>query len=240
MPQLHIDDTKHSGLAITFEQQPIVASAGQSVVGYELLYRGLRPAHWPVVDQVVLRYLKAYSGVRPTFFVNLSNETVLTEDLASYLSPAYRANTVFELTETITDAIEYRDVANRINSFTKQGIRFAIDDFGSGLDGLHRYAALDELAYVKLDRDFLRQAAASSKTGHIVELLVREWERTNTLTIAEGIETPFDLRFATNLGVQMLQGYLIDDLHQGHSARPGPVQAGSCSRGRLAVVASIK
>lgn len=219
MLQLTVDDTERSGMAITFEMQPILTNPRMALRGYELLYRGPRPAHWPTVDTVLLNYIKNHVGARPTLFVNLANETILTEDLAAYVAPAKRATTYIELTETITDALEYKDVAKRVNDLAAQGLRFAIDDFGSGLDGLHRHAALTEVAFVKLDRIFLQQASENPTTARIVASLVAEWARSNTLTIAEGIETADDLAFANRLGVQLVQGFLIDDIH-----RDAPVQ----------------
>lgn len=221
MRHLNIDDSARTGLSITFEMQPIVGAPTMRPYGYELLYRGPRPVHWPLVDKVLLNYLLQRPEHYPTLFINLSNETVLKEDLTQYVQLAHRANTYFELTEAITEAHAYRDVAQRINAFTAEGLRFAIDDFGSGLDGLHRHAALAEVAFVKLDRLFLRQAQANPTTRRIIELLVDEWNAANTSTIAEGIETRADLEFAMQLGVQMFQGYFIDALHA-DSVSPTP------------------
>jgi EAL domain-containing protein (putative c-di-GMP-specific phosphodiesterase class I) len=214
MIQLNIDDTEHSGLAVKFEMQPILVNPNMSLSGYELLYRGPRPANWPAVDKVLLNYVKRHPGRRPTLFINLSNETILTEDLAAYIPANSRATTYIELTESLDGGHEYHEVAKRVNTFAAQGIRFALDDFGSGLDGLHRHAALNQVSYVKLDRLFLRQAAENPTTRRIVEMLIAEWARSNTLAVAEGIENPHDLAFASKLGVQLVQGFFIDDIHQ--------------------------
>lgn len=221
MRQLHIDDSARSGLSITFDLQPIVGAPTMRPYGYELLYRGPRPVHWPLVDQVVLNYLRHHAGQRPTLFINLANETVLREDLTRYVHMDNRNNTYFELTEAINDSHAYADVAQRINAFTAEGLRFAIDDFGSGLDGLHRHAALAEISFVKLDRLFLRQAQVNPTTRRIIELLVKEWAGANTSTIAEGIETRADLEFAMQLGVQMYQGFFVDALHKAAQSSGG-------------------
>lgn len=220
MQRLSIAAGSASGLTMSFEMQPILLSQTHTAFAYELLYRGPRPVHWPSVDMALLNYIREQRGVQPVLFINLSNETVLTENLLSYVPADRRNRTIFELTETITDADEYREIAKRVNSFTAQGMRFAIDDFGSGFDGLHRYAALDEVAFVKLDRLFLKSAVQSPVTRRILQLLTDEWNRAGTLIIAEGIEAAEELAFAKSIGVNMLQGFLIDTIHQStlHSA----------------------
>lgn len=221
MRHFHIDDTEQSGLSIMFELQPIVGAPTMHPYGYELLYRGPRPVHWPVVDGVILNYLRRRpAGPGPTLFVNLSNETLLSHDLADYVQLSHRNNTYFELTETLAVPHDYRDISRRVNSFTAEGLRFAIDDFGSGLDGLHRYSSLAEVAFVKLDRVFLQQARMNPTARRIVEALVREWSSANTSTIAEGIESRADLEFAMHLGVQMFQGYFIDAHHPARNDLP--------------------
>jgi EAL domain-containing protein (putative c-di-GMP-specific phosphodiesterase class I) len=220
MPQLNIDDTKRSGLAVPFEMQPILTNPGMALHSYELLYRGPRPASWPVVDMVLLNYIKTHLHQQATLFINLSNETILAQDLAAYIPPCKRSSVYIELSESMDAGIDYHDIAQRVNAFTNQGIRFAIDDFGSGLDGLHRYAALKNVAVVKLDRLFLRQAAGHPTSRRILELLIAEWSRSHTVTVAEGVENVADLAFASSLGVQMVQGFHIDDIHAGRVQEP--------------------
>ena len=225
MQLLHINDTFSTGLSVNFAMQPIIGVPTMRPYGYELLYRGPRPVHWPLVDRVLLNYLAGNTRPRPALFINLSNETVLTEDLTKYVHAGARSNTYFELTEAVSDLYEYREVSRRVNAFTAEGIRFAIDDFGGGLDGLQRHAALHEIAFVKLDRLFMQLAKTNATTRRIVEMLVKEWTTANTSTIAEGIETRDDLEFAMRLGVQMFQGFFVDALLRSPTSTSQPIQA---------------
>lgn len=202
---------------IKFEMQPILANPTMIMCGYELLCRSANLHDWITIDKSLLNYLKNQKGNRPTLFINLTNETILTEDLSKYIPAEKRATTYIELTETFTDNLIYKDIAKRINKFSKLGLRFALDDFGSGFDGLHRYASLAAmtLSYIKFDRVFLQHAVLDETTQRIIKLLIREWASCNITTIAEGVEKASDLLFARNLGVQAVQGYFIDDIYRG-------------------------
>ncbi len=90
----------------------------------------------------------------------------------------------------------------------ERGIRFALDDVGSGYAGL---AALALLApdYVKVDMAIVRDCHRDSAKQAVISALVRYAQRSGAAVIAEGVETPEEHETVRGLGVDLIQGFLI-------------------------------
>jgi EAL domain-containing protein (putative c-di-GMP-specific phosphodiesterase class I) len=89
-----------------------------------------------------------------------------------------------------------------------RGIRFALDDVGAGYAGL---AALALLApdFVKVDMAIVRDCDRDDAKQAVVAALVQYAQRAEATVIAEGVETDRELRVLCDLGVGLVQGFLI-------------------------------
>ena len=93
--------------------------------------------------------------------------------------------------------------------FARLGFGVAVDDFGTGASNRRRVLALAP-DYVKLDRSYLAAAGATAR------FLDRARGYTTSLIdagigiVAEGVETPYDVDSAGQLGAGLMQGFLID------------------------------
>src|SRR5581483_6856005 len=94
-----------------------------------------------------------------------------------------------------------------------RGMTLAVDDFGAGAANMRHVDAL-EPGYLKLDRTLVADIAADPRKSAMVEALVRYAWRTDSLLVAEGVETTDDLEHLRKLGVSLVQGYVL--------ARPQP------------------
>ena len=92
------------------------------------------------------------------------------------------------------------------------GVRVAADDVGAGNAGL-RLLSLFRFDVVKIDLSLV-QGTRQDQTMSILTSLVQMADRWGALTIAEGVETPAQLRTIRRLGIAAGQGYLL--------GRPGP------------------
>jgi EAL domain-containing protein (putative c-di-GMP-specific phosphodiesterase class I) len=95
---------------------------------------------------------------------------------------------------------------------SRNDARLVVDDFGAGYSNLKRVAEL-EPAVVKLDRELVRGLHQSQRQQALVAYVVRLCNALGARVVAEGIETPGELRAARDCGVDYGQGYLL--------ARPG-------------------
>ena len=94
-----------------------------------------------------------------------------------------------------------------LEAYREQGAGVALDDVGSGNTAI-RY--IDELEpdYVKLDRELLRRAVETGE-GSMYEGLVGHCRALGIRVIAEGLETAEELAYCRELGVDLVQGYLV-------------------------------
>jgi EAL domain-containing protein (putative c-di-GMP-specific phosphodiesterase class I) len=122
---------------------------------------------------------------------------------------------VFEITETAL--IEETDVAVSLAERLRQlGCRFALDDFGSGYGGFHYLKHLP-MDFLKIEREFIRDAATSEADQHVIHAIVGLAHGFGLQTIAEGVEDQETLDLLRELGVDHAQGF--------HLGRPAPLTA---------------
>jgi EAL domain-containing protein (putative c-di-GMP-specific phosphodiesterase class I) len=87
-------------------------------------------------------------------------------------------------------------------------IKLAIDSFGMSYDEMLRYSELpfDE---IKIDRSFICNCDRDALNAGLCELIVDFCHRYRTKAVAEGVETPGELRTLRKMGCDMAQGYLL-------------------------------
>lgn len=197
---------------LAFELQPIVDARTLVVFGHELLYRGILPQRWQTVDFAVLTALRDLPTTAQALFINLCNESVLEYSILDFVPTSKRATTIFELSEAFIARDEMLSVAQRVNTLTHAGLKFALDDFGNGLDGLLRLSVLEHIAIIKLDRVFLQTTRLNRSSQKSLLALIGMWHSRGIKVVAEGIENNSELAFARLMGADYLQGFLIDDL----------------------------
>lgn len=114
---------------------------------------------------------------------------------------------IVELSEFTQNHDLYR-ASDILKKFKANGIRIAIDDFGSGNTGL---ATLLEFEFdlIKTDQLMLRSAMQHSRTKLLMSKLIELTDDLKIPCIIEGVESLEDLSFANDLGGQFIQGYLL-------------------------------
>jgi diguanylate cyclase (GGDEF)-like protein len=142
-------------------------------------------------------------------FVNIHPQDLNDEQLLgaeAYLLP-WASRVVLEVTET--EAIrDYPRARARIAALREQGFRIALDDLGSGYSSLNLLAQL-EPDIVKLDMELVRGIEREGRTRRLVQHLIEFCRGEGFVTVAEGIETDAELAVVTELGVDLVQGYLL-------------------------------
>ncbi|MGI4876079.1 MAG: EAL domain-containing protein [Janthinobacterium lividum] len=226
----------HDGTALPFgftmAFQPIVDIEAGVVWAYEALVRGVagEPAG-TILDQVeptmVYRFdqacrVKAVELASALFppaaniklSINFMPNAVYEPNacIRATLAAATRCgfdprNLMFEFTENekMRDVDHVRRI---ISSYRAQGFTTAIDDFGSGYAGLGLLAELRP-DVLKIDTALVRGIDHSATRRTIVAAIVAMAAGLGILPLAEGIETPGELKALQSLGVRLYQGFLI-------------------------------
>jgi len=117
-------------------------------------------------------------------------------------------NIILEISEleALHDVESRLDIANR---WRKWGYKFAIDDFGAGFISLPFIARLIP-EYIKIDRSTILQAVSTPQfreflSGMVVAL--KSYARDGI--IVEGIETEKELEVTKEVGIHLVQGFLL-------------------------------
>lgn len=213
--------------------QPIVSLAERRILGYEALTRGPSnsPLHSPLSLFAVARQAGRLSELELAcresacrrfaeqsldgkLFLNISPESLLepshppgrTLQLLQRYGIAPK-NVVIELTEqTPTDDFEL--LYNALHHYRDMGFSIALDDLGAGYSSLRLWSELRP-DYVKIDRHFIDGIHQDAVKREFVGSMLQMAKASRAVVIAEGIELQEELAVLIDMGVDLVQGYLL-------------------------------
>ncbi len=173
------------------------------------------------IETGINTFSKSNNNGSALLFINILPSTLLQSDFFMFIdgilneSGYSKDRLVFELSENAAESTQwgFPELKGVISKFRNQGVRFAIDDVGSGIACNQKIIEF-EPEFVKLDKYFgmgLSQSRLKQMTVESYAFLCKE----NSMLILEGIETEEDLQLAKTLGVNLGQGY--------HLGKPGPL-----------------
>jgi EAL domain-containing protein (putative c-di-GMP-specific phosphodiesterase class I) len=87
------------------------------------------------------------------------------------------------------------------------GFRLAVDDIGAGYSGLSSFTELTP-EVVKIDISLIRDVHKSTLKQRTIRALCRLCHDVGTLVVGEGVETCDERDALTDLGCDLIQGYL--------------------------------
>lgn len=111
----------------------------------------------------------------------------------------------------ITESMVIDDVGATLatmQELCEQGVRFSVDDFGTGHSSL-TYLSNLPLSELKIDKSFVAKLPASRSDAIIAQTIITLATRMGLEVIAEGVETPAQLEFLHENGCQVYQGHLF-------------------------------
>jgi diguanylate cyclase (GGDEF)-like protein len=115
------------------------------------------------------------------------------------------------LTLEITESTAMRDADSSmiiLQQLSDMGVRISIDDFGTGYSSL-LYLKRLPASELKIDRGFVRDLDHDTEDAAIISAIVALGQALRLRIVAEGVETPSQRDFLTQLGCNSLQGYLL-------------------------------
>jgi diguanylate cyclase (GGDEF)-like protein len=213
--------------------QPIVSLSDRRILGYEALTRGPSNSalHSPINLFAVARQAGRLSELELAcresacrrfsqqklegkLFLNISPESLLEAShppgrtlqlLQRYGIPP--SQVVIELTEqTPTDDFEL--LYNALHHYRDMGFSIALDDLGAGYSSLRLWSELRP-DYVKIDRHFIDGIHQDAVKREFVGSMLQMAKASRALVIAEGIELQEELAVLIDMGVELVQGYLL-------------------------------
>jgi diguanylate cyclase (GGDEF)-like protein/PAS domain S-box-containing protein len=225
-----------------FHAQPIAELETGSVRQYELLLRMLDESgdlilpgaflqiaerydlvqaldRWVTARAIEILEQQAALGHLLTLEVNLSGKSLGDAELLELIERELRrsgiapSSLIFEVTETV--AVANIQIARRFaDRITELGCRFALDDFGAGLDSFYylKYLPFD---YLKIDGELVTNCTRNRTDQLVIESLVSIARGLGKQTIAAFVEDRETELFLRRHEVDLAQGY--------HIGRPVPI-----------------
>jgi EAL domain-containing protein (putative c-di-GMP-specific phosphodiesterase class I) len=112
-----------------------------------------------------------------------------------------------ELTESLI-LKNVEDAIVKMLALKDVGVKFSIDDFGTGFSSLSYLTRLP-LNQLKIDRKFVRNICRNDRDAIVVQTIIGMAHNLGIEVIAEGVELHEQLAFLTEHGCQLFQGYLF-------------------------------
>ena len=216
--------------------QPLYSRDGQ-IQSMEALLRLSHPVHGPISPTLMIplaeetgliipigdwvieeacRQLRAWQqdGVRVVpVAVNVSGMQLVQSGFAERLVATMARFQIspeqieLEVTES-TEMLNAAEVIRQMTMLSEIGIRFSIDDFGTGHSTLNRLDRLP-LHALKVDRSFTERLLEVNGTRSIVQAMIWMAKALQMRVVAEGVEREDQIVAFNEMGCDYLQGFLL-------------------------------
>jgi diguanylate cyclase (GGDEF)-like protein len=167
----------------------------------------------PISQKMIEKTFIYFSNVKSSSFsVNLSSEDIETKSARDFLKSMIvqydiANRVVFEILES--SFVENQLVLQEfIAEFKSYGVRFAIDDFGSGYSNSRRVVNLNP-DYIKIDGELVQNMLEDQKSYKMIESIVSYAQEFHIKTVAEHVSSPEIFEACKELGIDYFQGYLF-------------------------------
>lgn len=213
-----------------FAFQPIVDASTGEIFGYEALIRPQGKAIRTPLDliriarsqsklQIIERItfkgaLKEYQAQREAFgethvFINSIPKITWSEPFINEIEEKYKTDLhrlVIEIIES--DHLTSDNLRLKKDTIGRWNAAIALDDFGSGYNNDTAILTIHP-HYLKIDQELIHSIAYDERRQMIVRNLIEYSKAQNIKTIGEGVETPAELKFLIEAGIDYLQGYYL-------------------------------
>jgi EAL domain-containing protein (putative c-di-GMP-specific phosphodiesterase class I) len=113
---------------------------------------------------------------------------------------------MLEVTEGVVMSA-HSTAIDTMEKIRQSGVRLSMDDFGTGYSSLGRLASLP-VRELKIDRSFMRDIESQASALAITRAIVRVGQSLDMTVVAEGVETEGQRRLLTELGCDVIQGFV--------------------------------
>ena len=231
--EIDLREATRSGI-LMLHYQPIVDARTRTVRSYEALMRWNHPEKGfispvefiPIAEQTglivqmgawALRQACMDATVWPEHVSVAVNVSVYQFKQAGHLIEAVKDALLIsglnpkrlelEVTESLLIA-DQEATLDVIRTLRRLGVKFALDDFGSGYSSLG-YLARYPFSKVKIDRSFAEHITSDMPSRSIIEVVCQLAGKLGMQVVVEGIETEAQRREIVALGAEQAQGWLF-------------------------------
>ncbi len=110
-----------------------------------------------------------------------------------------------EITETASSSAKLI-LLNNMKKFLDKGVRFSLDDFGTGRSNLDYFIEMP-VEIIKFDYTFTQSYFVNPKAKEVMESVIGMFHRMNLKIVSEGVETKEQFDAMCALGINYIQGF---------------------------------
>ncbi len=212
---------------LTYHFQPIVHAKTGEIFAYEALMR--TNGEQQVSPLVVLQYAAALGRLYDVEMLTYRNVLqTMREHLPQFADHKVFLNSIpgYFLTDADFETLrhEYSDLLSRLvvefteraesvgeeltniqNRCQREEMEIAVDDYGTGYSNITNLLHYSP-NYVKIDHSLISNIHEEPKKQHFVTNIIEFAHANGFLALAEGVETPEELRAVIRFGVDLIQG----------------------------------
>lgn len=153
------------------------------------------------VEQYGLKYIEVNLSVVQCAYEQLADDYI--QIMKKYdIKPGFIN---LEITESASLSAK-KTLLNNMISLMDYGIRFSLDDFGTGQSNLN-YIVDMPVDIVKFDREMINAYFENGKAKYVMDAAMHMVHGMNLEIVSEGIETKEQYRVMKELGISYIQGY---------------------------------
>lgn len=222
---------------LSLRYQPLINLESNNLIGFEVLLRwkceelgAIKPDEFipiaessrsifPIGKWVIAKALEDHRQLskalnQPDLKISINISMVQLSDTG--FSPFIKAtilknklncnNLILELTESAV-MHDPKNATLLLNNLSKQGITFALDDFGNGYSSM-RYLKLLPISILKIEKSFIQDLGKGQGNGVIIKAILSLAKGLGVSVIAEGVEKLSQSQYLHEQGCQYAQGLL--------------------------------
>lgn len=173
---------------------------------------------YPELTKIMVeKTFKIFDKKDATFSVNLSIDDMLNVKTVQFIRKKLKKYNVqnkliFEILES-EEISNFDDIMPFITDMKKLGVRFAIDDFGSGYSNFS-YLLQIKPDFLKIDGSLIKNLTATSNEYYIVDAIVKFAKSLNMQIIAEHVSSQEIVNVLKDFDIDYMQGF--------HYSEPSP------------------
>ncbi len=176
---------------------------------------------YPILTKIMIeKTFKIFEKKNAAFSINLSIDDITNPTTVAYIHEMLQKydvqnRLIFEILES-EEIDNFNHILPFITDMKKLGVRFAIDDFGSGYSNFS-YLLQIRPDFIKIDGSLIKNLTQSSNEYHIVKAIITFANSLHIEIVAEYVCSKEIENILKDLGVKYMQGY--------HFSEPRPYTA---------------
>jgi len=172
---------------------------------------------WILENSVKMMSERAKQGHKSSLFVRLSDQSLTDKNLLPWIEKLLAGVTgiepghlIFEIPEKSAEKY-LTDTSNFAEGVKKLKCGFALEHFGIGHDPMHTLDLVKGVDYLKIDGSISAVLATDPKRSETVKKIVEKAQANGIKTVAERVEKPETMAVLYTLGIEYIQGNIVQE-----------------------------